>query len=54
MRTETSPVERAYAGRCPVFAVTVGALDDLKPWVRLDGGLVGARFVIPSAIVAPG
>ena len=37
-----------------MLAVTVGALDVLEPRVRLDGGLVGASLMIPSAEVAPG
>ena len=41
-------------GCCPVFAVTVGALDGLVLRVHLGGGLAYAGFMVPGADIAPG
>ena len=38
---ESSLVERACAGRGPMFAVTVGAFDGVEPRLCLGGGGVG-------------
>ena len=40
LRVESSPVERADAGRRPVLAKTIGALDNLILRISLDSGLM--------------
>ena len=34
-------IEGACAGGCPMFAVTIGALDGVEPWLCFRGGGVG-------------
>ena len=34
-------IEGACAGGCPMFAVAIGALDDVEPWLCFRGGSVG-------------
>ncbi|KAF8624479.1 hypothetical protein AX14_011766, partial [Amanita brunnescens Koide BX004] len=53
-RVKAGPIKRAESRRGPVVAEAVGTFDGVEPGVGLDGGSVGAGFMVPGARVAPG